>query len=56
MHRCPRQEHRFWESQGVFEVQCSACGETIEFFEDDEKQKCHKCGVVVVNPKQQDVK
>jgi ribosomal protein S27E len=50
MHKCPRNEQRFWNSEGVFEVQCSGCGQTIEFFEDDEKQKCRKCGLMVVNP------
>lgn len=53
MHKCPRQEQRF---EGVFEVECSACGETLEFFGDDEKQKCSKCGVVVVNPNRQEAK
>ena len=53
MHKCPGQKQRF---EGVFEVECSACGETLEFFGDDEKQKCHKCGVVGVNPLQRNAK
>jgi hypothetical protein len=27
--------------------------ERLEFFADDEKQKCPKCGLVLTNPRQQ---
>lgn len=53
MHRCPREEEKFMKPDGIFEVDCSGCGESIEFFADDEKQKCDKCGLVLVNPRQQ---
>ena len=53
MHRCPREEEKFLKPDGIFEVDCSGCGETVELFADDEKQKCHKCGLMLVNPRQQ---
>ena len=53
MHRCPKEEEKLLKADGIFEVECSACGEDIEFFADDEKQKCPKCGLVIVNPRQQ---
>ena len=51
LHRCPREEENFLKPKGIYEVECSGCGETIEFFEDDQKRKCHKCGEILVNPR-----
>jgi len=53
MNRCPKEEEKLLKADGIFEVECSACGEDVEFFADDEKQTCHKCGLVIVNPRQQ---
>lgn len=53
MHRCPKQEENFLKPNGIYEVECSACGEEVEFFADDEKKRCPKCGVVLDNPRQQ---
>ncbi|MHC4119488.1 MAG: FmdB family zinc ribbon protein [Planctomycetota bacterium] len=50
MHRCPRDEEKFLKPDGIYDVECSGCGEAVEFFADDAKQKCHKCGLVLVNP------
>ena len=44
MHKCPRQEQRAWTPDDTVEVKCSGCGQTMEFFKDEESRKCHKCG------------
>ncbi len=51
MFRCPGQDQRFWKPEDIFEVQCSGCGKTVEFFKDEPKLKCRKCGQIVINPK-----
>ena len=51
MLRCPGQDQRFWKPEDIFEVECSNCGKSIEFFKDEPKQKCRYCGNSVINPK-----
>jgi putative nucleotidyltransferase with HDIG domain len=51
MIKCPGQDQRFWKPQDIFEVKCQNCGTAVEFFKDEPKLKCHKCGRTVVNPK-----
>jgi len=51
MVRCPGQDQRFWKPGDIFEVKCSGCGGPIEFFKDEPKLKCRKCGQIVINPK-----
>lgn len=51
MVRCPGQDGRFWKPDDIFEVQCPGCGQAIEFFKDEPKLKCGKCGRTVLNPK-----
>ena len=51
MLRCPGQDQRFWKPDDIFEVKCPGCGGTIEFFKDEPKLKCRKCGKMVINPK-----
>ncbi|MBW8002250.1 MAG: HD domain-containing protein [Planctomycetes bacterium] len=51
MFRCPGQDQRFWKPDDIFEVECPDCGKTIEFFKDEPKLKCRKCGAMVINPK-----
>ena len=51
MFRCPGQDQRLWKPEDIFEVQCSNCGKTVEFFKDEPKLKCRKCGQMVINPK-----
>ena len=54
MHKCPRQEQRLWNPNDEFEIECQGCGLSIEFFKDEEKRKCRKCGRMVTNPRHQD--
>ncbi len=49
--KCPGQDSRYWSGDDVFETQCPNCGHTIEFFKDDSRQKCRKCGQRMLNPK-----
>ena len=51
MVRCPGQDQRFWKPDDIFEVKCPACGGVVEFFKDEPKLKCYRCGQMVVNPK-----
>ncbi len=48
---CPGQDTRFWRPEDIAEVQCRDCGETLEFFKDEGRRKCPRCGRRVVNPK-----
>jgi hypothetical protein len=51
MVRCPGQDQRFWKPEDIFEVECSGCGQAVEFFKDEPKLKCRKCRQIVINPK-----
>lgn len=51
MVRCPGQDQRYWKPDDIFEVPCTSCGHSIEFFKDEPKLKCRKCGSIVANPK-----
>ncbi len=51
MVRCPGQDQRFWKPEDIFEVKCPGCGTSLEFFKDEPKLKCRKCGRLVANPK-----
>lgn len=48
--RCPGQDSRYWKPGAIFEVDCPQCGSPIEFFKDETRRKCKKCGNSVVNP------
>ena len=56
MHKCPKQEQRSWTPDDEFEVECPGCSRRIEFFKDEEKRKCRKCGRMVTNPRLQNAK
>lgn len=49
--QCPGQDSRYWDGEAIFESSCPKCGNTMEFFKDDSKRKCKKCGHEVLNPK-----
>jgi hypothetical protein len=51
MIKCPGQDQRYWKPEDIFEVECSNCGNSIEFFKDEPKLKCRQCGHIVINPK-----
>lgn len=51
MDKCRRSDPNYWQDGDIFEVPCGECGEGVEFFKDEKKHKCGKCGVEVVNPR-----
>ncbi len=48
---CPGQDTRYWRPTDIFEIDCGSCGAAVEFFKDDVRRRCHKCGALVQNPK-----
>jgi hypothetical protein len=51
--KCPGQDTRRWKKDDIFEVRCPFCDSAIEFFKDDPKRRCKKCGKQVLNPRVQ---
>jgi HD superfamily phosphohydrolase YqeK len=49
--KCPGQDTRFWKPNDVYTVECPKCGNLVEFFKDDIRRRCKKCGHMFVNPK-----
>ena len=49
--QCPGQDSRYWDSEAIFEAKCPNCGNVVEFFKDDNRRRCKKCGHQVLNPK-----
>ncbi len=49
--RCPGQDTRYWKPEDVFEVPCTKCGQALEFFKNDLKRNCPKCGAPNLNPR-----
>ncbi len=49
--KCPGQDTRFWKPNDVYTVKCPKCGKPVEFFKDDIRRRCKKCGHVFINPK-----
>ncbi len=48
---CPGQDPRFWKFDAIFEAECPKCGNLVEFFKDETRRRCKKCGHQVLNPK-----
>jgi putative nucleotidyltransferase with HDIG domain len=49
--KCPGQDSRYWTKDAIFEVECSQCGEALEFYKDEPTRKCRNCGQRMVNPR-----
>jgi Zn ribbon nucleic-acid-binding protein len=49
--RCPGQDTRFWGPNDIYTVDCPNCGHKVEFFKDDIRRRCQKCGGLLLNPK-----
>jgi len=49
--KCPGQDPRFWKFDAIYDAQCPNCGGTVEFFKDETRRRCKKCGHQVLNPK-----
>lgn len=48
--KCPGQDSRYWDGAAIFDATCSHCGHEVEFFKDDNRRKCPKCGHPMLNP------
>jgi len=48
---CPGQDMRFWRPGDIFDVTCAECGTAVEFFKDEAKHRCPKCGNRITNPR-----
>jgi HD superfamily phosphohydrolase YqeK/ribosomal protein S27AE len=49
--KCPGQDPRYWKFDAIFETECPNCGHAVEFFKDETRRRCKKCGHQVLNPK-----
>ncbi|MFH1117826.1 MAG: phosphohydrolase, partial [Pseudomonadota bacterium] len=49
--KCPGQDPRFWKFDAIFDAECPKCGSKLEFFKDETRRTCKKCGHKVLNPK-----
>lgn len=49
--QCPGQDSRYWSGDDVFEAKCPRCGQPVEFFKDDSRQRCRSCGNQFLNPR-----
>ena len=41
---CPGKDRSNWTADDIFEVPCSKCGTSLEFFKDDARRYCPQCG------------
>jgi hypothetical protein len=48
---CPGQDTRYWKPADIYEVPCARCGMAVEFFKDDLKRRCPRCGQSNLNPR-----
>ena len=51
MIKCPGQDSRYWRAEDIFEVNCSGCGNSVEFFKIDPSRRCPTCGKRLINPR-----
>jgi Zn ribbon nucleic-acid-binding protein len=49
--KCPGQDTQFWGPGDIYTVECPKCGSSVEFFKDDIRRRCRKCGYLFLNPK-----
>jgi ribosomal protein S27E len=49
--KCPGQNTRYWKPGDIFDIECPACGGTVEFFKDEMRIRCRKCKKLVPNPR-----
>ena len=49
--RCPGQDTQFWGPGDIYSIDCPKCGKPVEFFKDDIRRRCKRCGHLFLNPK-----
>ena len=50
LRKCPGMDPAFFKPEDIRDVVCRACGYEIEFWKDDVRLNCPKCGAVNDNP------
>jgi hypothetical protein len=48
--KCPGQDARSFDPEGVRDHPCPQCGAQVEFFPNDRSRKCDACGARFRNP------
>ena len=51
MRKCAGNNTQEWGFDAIFDVKCPNCGCLVEFFKDETRHTCKKCGHRVLNPK-----
>lgn len=49
MRKCTGNNTQDWGFDSIFEVECSGCGDMIEFFKDEITRNCPQCKKTVIN-------
>lgn len=49
MSKCPGQDTQQWGFDAIYDIDCPKCGNAIEFFKDQVKQRCRACQEMVFN-------
>lgn len=49
--KCPGQDTRNWKAGDIYELECSSCGNSVEFFKTDRFLICPKCKKPIINDK-----
>ena len=47
--KCPGQDRGYWSGDRVFDLPCPKCGAAVEFFRDEAKRRCTRCGYAFPN-------
>jgi len=47
---CGNSDTKNWGPNSIYNVQCSKCNNQVEFFKDEKKRSCDKCGDKITNP------
>ena len=48
--KCPGQDRTIWKPDDIYDVICTHCGRTVEFFKTDTYRLCPGCGARLTNP------
>jgi len=49
--KCPGMDPAVWKIDDIFNYPCVHCGAMIEFWKDDVKRPCPRCGLALFNPR-----
>lgn len=46
---CGTSNTQKWGSNSIYDINCKKCGTAVEFFKDEKKRSCPKCGEKIFN-------